>query len=119
MALNNFVPCPFVKDKLFHLYTGIQTVDEIFKTSNVCFVRILCCSVSNISHCMSSNAIHTGLRNVPGLLGLFFASRDRPLAATEPCDARPAPRRELPVISAHHAFEEWDEDSVRECFLYF
>ncbi|CAN0177163.1 unnamed protein product [Scytosiphon promiscuus] len=38
----------------------------------------------------------------------------RPLGAPEPCDARPSRRRELPVISAHHAFEEWDDDAILE-----
>ncbi|CBN77587.1 hypothetical protein Esi_0004_0215 [Ectocarpus siliculosus] len=38
----------------------------------------------------------------------------RPLASAEPCDARPPPRRELPVVSAHHAFEEWDDDALLE-----
>lgn len=27
---------------------------------------------------------------------------------------KPAPRRELPVVSAHHAFEEWDQDALGE-----
>ncbi|CAM9149294.1 unnamed protein product, partial [Ectocarpus sp. 12 AP-2014] len=41
-------------------------------------------------------------------VGIDFTRR--PLARAEPCEARPAPRRELPVVSAHHAFEEWDDD---------
>eukprot|EP00903_Cladosiphon_okamuranus_P015705 g14497.t1 len=36
----------------------------------------------------------------------------RPLPAMEPCVAKPTPRRELPVVSAHHSFQEWDEDSL-------
>lgn len=43
-----------------------------------------------------------------------FLRAFRPLPATEPCDAKPTPRRELPVVSAHHSFEEWDEDSLGE-----
>eukprot|EP00752_Nemacystus_decipiens_P010794 g9601.t1 len=38
----------------------------------------------------------------------------RPLPATEPCDARPTPRREVPVVSAHHSFQEWDEDALAD-----
>ena len=38
----------------------------------------------------------------------------RPLPATEPCDAKPTPRRELPVVSAHHSFQEWDDDALGE-----
>lgn len=54
----------------------------------------------------------------------FIADRDplllrsfcscRPLPTVEPCDAKPAPRAEHQVVSAHHAFEEWEDIALGE-----
>ncbi|CAM9419849.1 unnamed protein product [Ascophyllum nodosum] len=36
----------------------------------------------------------------------------RPLPSLEPCDANPTPRAERWIVSAQHAFEEWDEETL-------